>query len=504
MKESNNRKISILIRFIILVFIVIVILVLIELLLKLNNQMIINQNKDEEYLLQFYKNHNNKINKMNTERTSIGFWNYNLTDYTLNFENSVLDQKNAEKKRILVVGDSFVWGWAQDNYNNLWWKQLDYMLKKNGYQNVEIIAAGMNSFSLVDQANKIVLNKEYIERVDPDLIIMGYVYNDFEIWDTSDEDFLPILSKKFNEQKYIEKKIDKGLLKMMNKVFPNLHQKLVQLLMNKEYARKDFKKKYGYAYHERDRLYLSNQYYVDRIEEKAVKPLSKMNIPVMVVNFAIDESRYTKKATEFQKKVFRLLDQYHIQNYDLKTAYNKKFQDVDYKHELQVNIEDYHPNARLMNFYCREIYKILKEDYNSILGNQTENLINHDFEVEYTLPKESLERIGDDTYKISYTLNSDMLKYPYTEKRYIKLNLKYPTDIHKLYIHTKDLKGLSVTVDLYNEKLGYEDEKWVELKTDSISENEYIAYNTTEKKITAVNIFAETISSNSFVVLERE
>jgi hypothetical protein len=189
MKRFVKNISMILIRLIIFIVIISAIIAVFELVLKFKNTHIQCETEDELYINGYYSDFNNIVNRINTQKILAGFWNYNAKDYTIMKRGDKIGSKNG-KKRILVVGDSFVWGWAQDNINNVWWKQLSYALKKNGYQDVEIIAAGMNGFSIVDETQKIILDEEYIESIQPDLIIIGYVYNDWEIMDEKDEYFV--------------------------------------------------------------------------------------------------------------------------------------------------------------------------------------------------------------------------------------------------------------------------------------------------------------------------
>lgn len=502
MERLIKNLFMIFVRFIIMCVIIIVIIALLELILKSKNK---NNdiNNQGDYLSHYYTEYNNIVNRINAQKIPSGFWNYNATDYSVIKYNEEIPAK-TNKKRILVVGDSFVWGWAQDNLNNLWWKQLSYMLKQNSYQDVEIVAAGMNGFSIVDETEKIILNQDYINKIQPDLIIVAFVYNDWEIMDEKDEYFVSDLKEKFDEQAYIAQNLNQGIIKKMGKIVPNTQQKILQLLMQKEYAKEEFKSIYGYSYNEKKKLYLSDSY-IDRIEQRAVIPLSKMDIPTIVVNLPFEEN-FPFVSVEFKEKVFELLDKYKVKNYDMKEEYDENFSNLNYMTDLQVNIADYHPNARLMNFYCKEIYKILQQNYPDILGKQTEKFSSHNFVIQDTLPDNiPLQKIGKNKYELEYKTDWDMLYYPYSERKYIKLNLEYPTPINKLHLQTQNINDLQITVDLYNEQLGYEDEKSVPIDLVQLENNEYIGQILKQKKVTSINISGSPLTlENRKIVLEVE
>lgn len=80
----------------------------------------------------------------------------------------------SDPVRILVMGDSYVWGSPYLTLNHMWWRQLEMELVARGY-NVEVIAAGQSGASTRDQ---LAVARRVIPEYRPDLIIWGYVTND--------------------------------------------------------------------------------------------------------------------------------------------------------------------------------------------------------------------------------------------------------------------------------------------------------------------------------------
>ena len=83
----------------------------------------------------------------------------------------------SDPVRILVMGDSFVWGSPYLTLNHMWWRQLEMELVARGYD-VEVIAAGQSGASTRDQ---LAVAKRIIPEYRPDLIIWGYVTNDADV-----------------------------------------------------------------------------------------------------------------------------------------------------------------------------------------------------------------------------------------------------------------------------------------------------------------------------------
>jgi hypothetical protein len=86
-----------------------------------------------------------------------------------------VSETRAKGHRILVLGDSFVYGTALVNINDVWWRQLQRELERRGYHDVEVIAAGREGAST---RRELAFAKEVVPRYKPDLLIWGYVTND--------------------------------------------------------------------------------------------------------------------------------------------------------------------------------------------------------------------------------------------------------------------------------------------------------------------------------------
>src|SRR6476659_4977556 len=82
---------------------------------------------------------------------------------------------NRGRRKILVMGDSFVWGPPYVTLNHLWWRQLAIELERRGYRDVDVLAVGHPGWSTHRQLD---CAKQLIPEVKPDLVIWGYVTND--------------------------------------------------------------------------------------------------------------------------------------------------------------------------------------------------------------------------------------------------------------------------------------------------------------------------------------
>jgi lysophospholipase L1-like esterase len=84
--------------------------------------------------------------------------------------------RREKNRRILVLGDSFVWGSGGiTNMNNLSWRQLERELRRRGYADVEVIAAGRSGASTRREFRAL---PAVVDRYKPDLVVWLYVTND--------------------------------------------------------------------------------------------------------------------------------------------------------------------------------------------------------------------------------------------------------------------------------------------------------------------------------------
>jgi hypothetical protein len=86
-------------------------------------------------------------------------------------------ERKERRKRILVLGDSFVWGDGYANVNDTWWRQLERELSRRGFEDVEVIAAGYCGASTKDQL-RLLTQGDLVRKYGVDAVIVGFVTND--------------------------------------------------------------------------------------------------------------------------------------------------------------------------------------------------------------------------------------------------------------------------------------------------------------------------------------
>lgn len=130
------------------------------------------------------------------------------------------------KRRILVVGDSFVWGDGYANANDIWWRQLERELRQRGYAGVEVVAAGLNATSTQDHLHWL-RDLKLLERLAPDLVVLGYVTNDPDTWDAEGRYRVKQIGREVRIPRW------RGLDRTLGRVAPHLATQLKQQLTRK-------------------------------------------------------------------------------------------------------------------------------------------------------------------------------------------------------------------------------------------------------------------------------
>lgn len=460
-----SKYLKLLIRIFITLFILFIILFTTENLLKLKKKL-----SEKEWS---WTKENKVINKMLIKK-------YQHDDYPIVInKNTTIPPKEKEEKRILVVGDSFVWGYGHSNVNYTWWKQLNQKIHEEGYTNVNVYGAGYWGYNTEDELNNILNNDQLISKIDPDLIIMGYVYNDPEQRDSKGNNIIPDSWEPKNTLFY--------------QLFPNLNDELGTRI---SYKFKNYPlllligKIFGYRWDVRTRLLTEGESikYYEKVLKKVDKRIKKLNIPYFYYFNVIHEDSEVNVANE---NIHRLMDYLDIDNYyyPLPLFFDKK---------IEVNPEDSHPGIVVTNYYGNDVYHILRKNFSFIFNDRhKKESLNFKLNINDTMPYLDLHQLNYNTYEFVYpkeerkrTIDSNFLYYP-INKNYIKLNLEYPKKISKVKITSENTKLNTslLYVNTFNEQEGYDLEGSMQklTKCEQINNDTFIV----NQKITSLNISTE-------------
>jgi hypothetical protein len=357
--------------------------------------------------------------------------------------------EGARGHRILVLGDSFVYGSAYLTQNHMWWRQLAIELERRGYRDVEVIAAGRSGFSTRQELD---CAKRVVPIYKPSLILFGYVTND------PDEGLIPTLREGPLAQ----------LPSSPRHLFPRLWFKLNSLRrekLAKQYAGPEW----GYPYEEWELKLLEGENFA-RYQETLRDVgafLAEAKVPAFMMTLPnrpeLDyfNRRYATPLPAFRKA--------GVPVHDTLADFVARHGNVTGADALVwgINPDDGHPGARAGHFLAREAADILERDHAAALGPKSASPPAWDVQVnDWTPPSLDVSSRGAETGAFSFTYpdtERGMPAMPLTEPTVI-LGLTRPVRGAGLRIEGDSLEKAAVWVSTVDPEEGYHDEKWTALE----------------------------------------
>jgi lysophospholipase L1-like esterase len=133
-----------------------------------------------------YKDNILELNQENFERAKKNWnWFNNENDiFTVSSDGSLVYRKKKEgTKRIAVLGDSVIWGYGLQ-FDQIWSIKLKNGLSEK-YEDIEVLSWGRPGWNTIDHYNYLAELVCYLEstgeKLELDLLIVGYLYNDVNL-----------------------------------------------------------------------------------------------------------------------------------------------------------------------------------------------------------------------------------------------------------------------------------------------------------------------------------
>lgn len=390
---------------------------------------------DRRVVAQGWTDDNNRIIRFMFDRNQANF------DNPI-WRSAIFPVKEAHpgKKRILVMGDSFVWGDGSSNMNDIWWRQLQGELHRRGYNDVEVIAAGLCGASThveLDWA------KNLVAKYKPDMIVWGYVSNDPE--EGSNNSGHGIV-------KQITLPPDSTFDKLWSssgRFFPNFTVQLSSL-RNRNLSAKLSGPKYGYDYIDWRNKILEEPNFAVYKETVAnlAKFLHSLDIPCTFItlcmpsesaeHFAPAEKLFKKNGIEFHNLL------------DPMISWNARLMERGLLKgvlALGVNPANGHPNVTATHFYAIQSANILEKSYKKVLGeksnsNGEKSILVNDF----VPPTLGVSNPKPNIFGMYYpTKEADFLTMP-VRRPFVQLNLSAPVALKEIHVVGKNLQSSAVAV----------------------------------------------------------
>ena len=374
-----------------------------------------------------------------------------------------VSETKKKSHRIAVIGDSFVWGDGYSNLNDLWWRQLEQELERRGYNDVEVIAAGLCGAPTKTQ---IEYGKTVVAKYHPDMLIWGYVTND------PDEGIVNQFAAPEKEP-FIA-----AINQIFGKAFPRITAQL-ESLRQKKLTSLLANEKAGYEYFEWEKRLLTGENfskYQDTVQQLA-KFQAESKLPGFVMTLPIWPNkehfgfRHDKVAPLFKQAGMPFFDTLN----DFVAQYGNIDLNMDTRHgqagnngakplSWGINPVNGHPGILACHFYAVEAADELEKNHATILG--AKQLTSTKPAGESKLAAESNLPVINDwlpvilfpeqkqagAWEFQYPADkSRMLTMP-IQKPYAQFNLAKPAFVQSIKLSGIDLEQAQVFITTFDHK----------------------------------------------------
>ncbi|HNB21399.1 MAG TPA: SGNH/GDSL hydrolase family protein [Candidatus Melainabacteria bacterium] len=409
------------------------------------------------------------------------------------------------KKRILVVGDSFVWGDGSSNVNTLWWRQLDMELKRRGYGDVEVIAAGLNGASTRDELNWLSM---LLPKYTPDLVIFGCVTNDPDEKDASGKPYVQMMPKELPSRESPISKLA-GLL-------PNLAGQLEQISKLSRQAHLS-QKSTALEYADWELALLKGQNFESYKKTVAslADSLKTAGVPAFVISLPAGFQNKTKENTAHGNNFFESVKAYNEERFSVvaplfnsagllfvdttdsfvKAAGNDPLLKSSASTlRLGINPGNGHPGAFSTHFYAMTAADTIERHFPALLNKSkpSGNVVINDCMPPYMNVHADKQSTG--TFDFTYPPEvSEHTLYMPLRRRHVQLSLSEPADIHQIEITGENLSAAQIYPVYFDEKLGYTPDEYT---TMPLKKGNSLTWQLDGKKLSAIKLRASFKGSN--------
>lgn len=366
--------------------------------------------------------------------------------------------KSAPSPRILVLGDSFVWGDGYANINDLWWMKLSRALKERGLQ-CSVIGSGHPGFSIKSQVKVL---PSLIEQVKPDYVICQFIPDDADSG----------LVKGSNQPDWLQKaqlRTSKYLPNLSEFLFPKIEQ--IIAFASKIGSNSDATDNAGNS-KDLDQQFLegeSGKQFVKNLRSlKAICDGAK--IPLQLVTLpTVPDDKYNM---DHFAPVVKIARQNDIAILDLSQGFadycnqlKRKLpladlNDLKRLHNiLRINPANYHPSVALTTFYARETAKLLLESNFFKKTTKAGNLhlsVNDTFPTVCTnLRRDQICKADENSYFFTYP-PKQLLYTPVQSEERLLFNFEIPQNLSDISLKSTGEAEITLECTCEDPNLGFD------------------------------------------------
>lgn len=387
----------------------------------------------------FQNNHKKILNSGTVFHPSEGDWVWR----SIGFPVSQVAQK---PNRILVMGDSFVWGDGYANMNDIWWRQLQRELMHRGYNDVEVIAAGLNGASTHEELEQA---RHLVHTYKPNLIIWGYVTND------PDERVV----KNFDHRLANEDAIVGTFNTLEAKeIFPRLSA-FLNVARSRKVAQKMSGDTYGYEYTLWSQKILEGRNLA--LYRKTVQALASFQAASGIPGFVLTlPSAPTPDAFAANyNQVMPLFQTAKIPAHNILNDYLKYYSalNLDPIYGWRINPANGHPAAASTYFHAVKAADILEAHASQVLGKRQLKSSPPVMRVNDWIPYNLKPTVSaTDTFTFQYpTSEVLMLRLP-VKRPFVQFNLEFPVALKAIRLSGAGLQAATLDLTVIDSKLQFD------------------------------------------------
>jgi lysophospholipase L1-like esterase len=386
------------------------------------------------------------------------------------------------RRRLLVVGDSFVWGDGNDNANEIWWRQLQRELHSRGYPDVEVLALGFFGASTQDQLTWL-KDRGFLARIRPDLVVLGYVTNDPDVKNARGESYV----KQFGRDVPLPQW--PALDRTLGKVAPHLTSQLKQHLTRKAESR--VAGTYEYDEWEQRILEPPNIDAYRRVVADLGSFARSSGVPLLTVTLPNHPS------VDHYRQRYRLVE-------PLFSAAGLRFDDLidDFAREYPVTGESIlwgvnpangHPGPVTTRFYARKVSDTLERDFAAVLGSRQPLPARLQTDInDWMPPAADVHRVGPEEWELTYPRETDLVPRLPLGRPHVLLSFAEPAAIRSVTVAGDGLEQGDLYLDVVDPATGIERKPSIPLGTKSGSEETWpLAYLADAQHVNSLRLSAQ-------------
>lgn len=387
------------------------------------------------------------------------------------------------KKRILVLGDSYVWGHGYSNLNTIWWRQLQLELERRGYHDVEVVGAGLRGAATWRELG---WAKKLIPEYKPDLVVWGYVTNDPD----EGEQIAPTgghVCKALIVPK--DEDFPERATKLMEGAFPNLAEQLLAIRKKRrgEILAGD---RYGWQFGDWEQKIVEGDNFehykktvqnVAEFSKQSGVPAFYITFPNAVVFPSSNDKNEIFTGRAFYENIRRYYENRYAPVRQAFTLAGMPFYDIlndfiayvsshaapgseSQKFLYLINPVNSHPGSLACHFYAVKAADYIEANYKDALGPRTlDKPVSNVPVINDCVPSDiQLRQNKEHAFFVYPESESDLLSMP-LRKPFVLLNLAHATRLSEIKLIGDQLKEGDISVTFEEPTKNYDDGIPVEL-----------------------------------------